>query len=86
MTATLSFVHASPDGPWGTYLAQTKRALPCLGPLARWAKTPRGPKRALIVDIPIELDDGSVEHFEGCRVHHNLSRGPGKGGIPVTRT
>src|SRR5678816_1409925 len=39
------------------------------------------PKRALIVDVPIEMDDGSVAHFEGYRVQHNLSRGPGKGGV-----
>jgi glutamate dehydrogenase (NAD(P)+) len=49
--------------------------------LARWAETLRRPKRCLIVDIPIELDDGSVAHYEGYRVQHNLSRGPGKGGI-----
>jgi glutamate dehydrogenase (NAD(P)+) len=33
------------------------------------------------VDIPIEMDDGRVAHFEGFRVQHNLSRGPGKGGV-----
>ena len=26
-------------------------------------------------------DDGTVAHFEGYRVQHNLSRGPGKGGV-----
>lgn len=25
--------------------------------------------------------DGSIQHFEGYRVHHNLSRRPGKGGV-----
>jgi glutamate dehydrogenase (NAD(P)+) len=33
------------------------------------------------VDVPIEMDDGSVRHFEGYRVQHNMSRGPGKGGV-----
>lgn len=37
----------------------------------------------MIVDVPIELDDGSIAHFEGYRVQHNLSRGPGKGGVRV---
>jgi len=55
--------------------------VPYLGHLARWAETLRRPKRALIVDIPIEMDDGSIRHFEGFRVQHNLSRGPGKGGV-----
>jgi glutamate dehydrogenase (NAD(P)+) len=35
----------------------------------------------LIVDVPIELDNGIVAHFEGYRVQHNTSRGPGKGGV-----
>lgn len=38
-------------------------------------------KRALIVSIPIRMDDGSVKVFEGYRVQHNLERGPAKGGI-----
>lgn len=77
----LSYVTPSPDSPWGTYLSQVDRVIPYLGPLARWAETLRRPKRALIVDVPIEMDDGSVAHFEGFRVQHNLSRGPGKGGV-----
>jgi glutamate dehydrogenase (NAD(P)+) len=38
-------------------------------------------ERALIVSIPITMDDGSVQIFEGYRVHHSTVRGPGKGGI-----
>ncbi|MBI4050893.1 MAG: Glu/Leu/Phe/Val dehydrogenase [Elusimicrobia bacterium] len=38
-------------------------------------------KRALIVSIPIRMDDGSIEVFEGYRVQHNVERGPAKGGI-----
>ncbi len=38
-------------------------------------------KRALIVSVPICMDDGHVEVFEGYRVQHNLERGPAKGGI-----
>jgi len=79
--SNLSFISPSPNSPWGTYLAQVDRVIPYLGSLARWAETLRRPKRALIVDIPIEMDDGSIAHFEGFRVQHNLSRGPGKGGV-----
>ncbi len=39
------------------------------------------PKRALVVSIPIRLDDGSVKTFMGYRVQHNMTLGPGKGGI-----
>jgi glutamate dehydrogenase (NAD(P)+) len=77
----LSFVGQTSGSPWATYLAQVERVEPYLGALARWVETLKRPKRALIVDVPIEMDDGSVRHFEGYRVQHNLSRGPGKGGI-----
>ena len=79
--AHLSYVSPSPTSPWGTYLSQVDRVVPYLGHLARWAETLKRPKRALIVDVPIEMDDGRVCHFEGFRVQHNLSRGPGKGGV-----
>ena len=39
------------------------------------------PKRALLVTVPIRMDDGSIRCFEGYRVQHNLTLGPGKGGI-----
>jgi len=39
------------------------------------------PKRAMIVAVPIRLDDGSIRTFEGFRVQHNMTLGPGKGGI-----
>ena len=68
-------------GPWGIYLQQVDRVTPYLGSLARWVETLKRPKRALIVDVPIEMDDGTIAHFEGYRVQHNLSRGPGKGGV-----
>lgn len=79
--SNLSYVTPSATSPWHTYLSQVDRVLPYLGNLARWAETLKRPKRALIVDVPIEMDDGSVKHFEGFRVQHNLSRGPGKGGV-----
>jgi glutamate dehydrogenase (NAD(P)+) len=68
-------------GPWGDYLEQIDRVTPYLGPLARWVETMKRPKRVLIVDVPIERDDGSIAHFEGYRIQHNTSRGPGKGGV-----
>jgi len=76
MSSHLSYVNPSADSPWGTYLMQVDRVVPYLGHLARWVETLKRPKRALIVDIPIELDSGEVAHFEGFRVQHNLSRGP----------
>ena len=76
-----SYLQADNLGPWGNYLQQVDRVIPHLGNLARWAETLKRPKRILIVDVPIHMDDGTVAHFEGYRVQHNVSRGPGKGGV-----
>ncbi len=39
------------------------------------------PKRALIVSVPVRMDNGQIKVFEGYRVHHSMSMGPAKGGI-----
>ena len=76
-----SYLTPGEIGPWGVYLEQIDRVTPYLGSLARWVETLKRPKRILVVDVPIERDDGTIAHFEGYRVQHNTSRGPGKGGV-----
>jgi glutamate dehydrogenase (NAD(P)+) len=76
-----SYLHSSDLGPWGTYLQQVDRVTPYLGSLSRWVETLKRPKRILIVDVPIQMDNGTIAHYEGYRVQHNTSRGPGKGGV-----
>lgn len=39
------------------------------------------PTRSLIASIPVRMDDGSINVYEGYRVQHNIARGPAKGGI-----
>lgn len=39
------------------------------------------PKAIVQVAIPVRMDDGSLKIFEGYRVRHDDSRGPGKGGV-----
>lgn len=80
-SALPSYLDPNNLGPWGIYLQQVDRVAPYLGNLARWVDTLKRPKRTLIVDVPIHLDDGTIAHFEGYRVQHNTSRGPGKGGV-----
>jgi glutamate dehydrogenase (NAD(P)+) len=41
----------------------------------------RHPRRALVVSIPAQMDDGRTEVFVGYRVHHNTALGPTKGGV-----
>ncbi len=77
-----SYLSAENIGPWHIFLQQIEQVAPLLDKaLWPWVETLRRPKRSLIVDIPIRLDNGTIAHFEGYRVHHNTSRGPGKGGI-----
>ena len=39
------------------------------------------PKRALVVSIPVRMEDGRTEVFIGYRVQHSLTSGPSKGGL-----
>src|SRR5213594_4740286 len=39
------------------------------------------PRRATIVKLPVQMDDGSFRVFTGYRVQHSIIRGPAKGGI-----
>ncbi|HRH74898.1 MAG TPA: Glu/Leu/Phe/Val dehydrogenase, partial [Zoogloea sp.] len=77
-----SYLSAEHLGPWETFLVQIDRVEPHLAADLR-PLTPllTRPMRALIVNVPIRLDNGEMAHFEGYRVQHNLARGPGKGGI-----
>ena len=38
-------------------------------------------KKAVVVSVPVVMDDGNVQTFQGYRVTHNIARGPSKGGI-----
>lgn len=39
------------------------------------------PKASLSVSIPVRMDDGSLQIFQGYRVRYDDTRGPGKGGV-----
>src|SRR5438270_7414100 len=41
----------------------------------------RQPKRELVVNFPVRLDNGRIKTYTGYRVQHNVNRGPAKGGI-----
>ena len=58
-----SYLDAVHLGPWGNYLKQVDRVTPYLGHLSCWVETLKRPKRVLIVDVPIELDNGTIAHY-----------------------
>jgi glutamate dehydrogenase (NAD(P)+) len=41
----------------------------------------RLPKRCMVVSIPVKMDNGETQIFNGNRVQHNVVLGPGKGGL-----
>ncbi|MDQ4124441.1 MAG: Glu/Leu/Phe/Val dehydrogenase [Actinomycetota bacterium] len=78
---TSSPLEAPGDTAWETALAQLDEAAELMGLAPGVHTTLRSPKRALIVSVPFRMDDGSTRVYQGYRVHHNVTRGPAKGGI-----
>jgi len=69
------------DNPFESMMQRFDVAAEILGldkGIYQYLKTPA---RQHIVSIPIQMDDGRIEVFEGYRVIHNDVMGPSKGGI-----
>jgi glutamate dehydrogenase (NAD(P)+) len=64
-----------------TAVAQFEQALPYADVSPVVAERLRYPERAVIVSIPVFLDDGNVAVFPGYRVQHSTVLGPTKGGM-----
>jgi glutamate dehydrogenase/leucine dehydrogenase len=67
--------------PFEIAVKQFNIAAEHLGLDAGLRKVLSSPKRALVVSIPVRMDDGRIEVFEGYRVQHSMARGPAKGGV-----
>lgn len=80
-TVLPSFLDPQNPGPWAIYLEQIDRVAPYLEEFGSLFETLKYPERCLIVNIPVELDDGTVAQFEGYRVQHSTDIGPAKGGV-----
>src|SRR5438128_9654278 len=72
---------SEPANPWTTGQQQFDIAAEALGLDPNMARVLRECKRELIVTFPVLMDDHTVQMFSGFRVHHNIDRGPAKGGI-----
>jgi glutamate dehydrogenase (NAD(P)+) len=62
-------------------LAQFEEALPYAVVPDSVAERLRHPERALMVSVPVLMDDGALRVFPGYRVQHSTVLGPTKGGI-----
>jgi glutamate dehydrogenase (NAD(P)+) len=61
--------------------AQFEQALPYAEVSQMVAERLNFPERAVIVAVPLRLDDGTIRIFAGYRVQHSTVLGPTKGGI-----
>ena len=77
------FAEVLPDegNPWKTAQRQFDIAAEVLGLDPNMRRVLRECKRELTVTFPVLMDDRTIQMFTGHRVHHNVDRGPAKGGI-----
>jgi glutamate dehydrogenase (NAD(P)+) len=69
------------DDPWQVALEQFAEAAQRLNLKRGIQDYLAAPQRELTVNFPVKMDDGTIKIFTGYRVHHNIVRGPSKGGI-----
>jgi glutamate dehydrogenase (NAD(P)+) len=72
------------ENPFESMMRRFDRAAEILGLEPGIYKYLKTPARQIIISIPIQMDDGRIEMFEGFRVIHNEVLGPSKGGIRYT--
>jgi glutamate dehydrogenase (NAD(P)+) len=79
---TAAQTHLEWDTPlFGTAIAQFEQALPFADVSEAVAERLRYPERALMLSVPVKMDDGTRAVFAGYRVQHSSVLGPTKGGI-----
>ncbi|RLI60440.1 MAG: glutamate dehydrogenase [Promethearchaeia archaeon] len=69
------------SNPWENALKQLRKACTAMGIDEDIYKYLSYPQRIVQVSIPVKMDNGKLEMFDGFRVLHSSARGPGKGGI-----
>ena len=72
---------ASEENPYQAMQARLDLASARLGLDPNIIAILRTCEREITISMPVVMDDGSVQVFEGFRVQHSTSRGPAKGGI-----
>jgi len=80
VTGSAVIDHTQRD-PWGIAVRQFDLAANLLHLDPNIRSVLASCQRELTVHFPLRLADGSVKVITGHRVQHNVSRGPGKGGI-----
>jgi glutamate dehydrogenase/leucine dehydrogenase len=71
----------SHQGMFDAVMARLDIAFSKLKPSENFQHIIRSPQKQVIVSLPVVMDDGRVQVFEGIRVIHSTALGPSKGGI-----
>lgn len=77
-------LNKSTDIPLSTFenaMRQFDQAAGMLGLNPGLLEIIKQPRRSIILELPMVMDNGQYRMFRGYRVQHSLIRGPGKGGI-----
>ena len=69
------------DNPWTRAQEQLQKAASRLKLSPALLERLETPDRIIEISMPVEMDDGRTEIFQGYRVQHNNMRGPYKGGL-----
>jgi glutamate dehydrogenase (NAD(P)+) len=73
--------YAAGDAAWAKSLSEFQRAAARIGLDDGMTEMLGRPRRSIEVAVPIRTDNGGLRTFEGYRVQHSITRGPGKGGV-----
>ena len=69
------------SGTYENFTTMIDRAAQVLGLERSRYEFAKYPEREMIVSVPVEMDDGTVNVFRGYRVQHSCLLGPYKGGV-----
>lgn len=62
-------------------LEQFNQAAQVLGINKNQVAMIKDPRKVIELNLPVRMDDGSIEIFQAFRVQHSIARGPAKGGV-----
>ena len=69
------------DNPFESMMERFRIASQHLGLEEEVYNVLKSPAKQVIVNLPVTMDDGSIQVFEGYRVIHSNILGPSKGGV-----
>ena len=69
------------QGMFDAVLSRLDMAFSKLNPSFNFQQVIKSPQKQVVVSLPVMMDDGKLQVFQGYRVIHSTALGPSKGGI-----